>query len=684
MSARNQDILHQLIVERNIDENKLKDQLQISARQLNYRISQINEQLTEFGIPIIEKRKGRYYCSNQAIELLYSKRKIKEIVFPVEDRIQIILLLILGREEEISLDHLSIELQVSKNTILSDIKKSKEFLEKHELIMEYSRKKGYYIQGEEWHKRMALSNAITTLYRKYGENILDQLLEGYNENKLIVKESVLQIEKYLSIKYTDEDFYPLIYFISVTLGRINRGQLVDDLYLIDPKEIANTKEYQSLIYLFNDFPEIPETERLYTSLQLLGSNVRNKRPLKEEDLPALGNSLWEFLTKFEANTFLVLGDKKELLRKLMNHFKPAYYRIKYNLSFENVLYEQIISKYHVLHDFVRQSIRPLEIFFQTEIADQEIAYITLFVGGHLLENDQNDFEEKVIKAVILCPNGVSMSKLMEKNLKTLFPEFLFYPANSVRDYEGFVLPHDIVFSTVPVKSDKEVYVVNELITKHEQLKLRRQVIKDTFKLDFDTLTSSDILNVVKKYAKIPDEKNLSEALDSLLVRETSNLNDALGEADPQNLSSILTKETIQIFEEEKEWEESLTEAGQLLIDKGKVGKDYVRLLLDEYYDMPDYIMVKQRILLPHLDPNRISQKLGVSILVLKKGLKYQERRIYVIALLTTPDKTSHLNILFDINRMAKDESFINKLKNVDTAEQAQKSIYQFLESKEEN
>ncbi|MDK6430191.1 PRD domain-containing protein, partial [Enterococcus faecalis] len=79
------------------------------------------------------------------------------------------------------------------------------------------------------------------------------------------------------------------------------------------------------------------------------------------------------------NTLLVLSDKKDLLIKLLNHFKPAYYRIKYDLSTGNVLYDKIRSEYNVLHNFVCQSISPLERFFQTEISDEEIAYITLFV-----------------------------------------------------------------------------------------------------------------------------------------------------------------------------------------------------------------------------------------------------------------------------------------------------------------
>lgn len=683
MSDRNQDILHQLIIKQNVNEQNLKKALSLTSRQLQYSIDQINDQLSELDIPGIEKKQGNYHFSSETVHLLKAELK-KNSIFPVEDRIQIILLLILIREEEMSLDHFSIEIQVSKNTVLTDLKKCREYLSSYDLLLRYSRKKGYYIDGEEWHKRTVLLNAISILYRAYGETIINQLMGSNNKDKQLVKKNVIQIEKFLSIKYTDEDFYSLIYFTSAILKRIEKGHYVNGLYLLDPKEIMSTIEYQSLVYLISDFPEIPENERLYISLQLLGSNARNSRPLREEDLPFLANSLWEFLNEFEANTLMLISDKKELLKKLINHFKPAYYRIKYNLSFENILYDQITSQYHVLHDFVRQSIQPLENFFQTQISDEEVAYITLFVGGHLLEKDHNDFEDKVIKAVILCPNGVSMSKLMEKNLKAIFPEFLFYPANSVRDYQGFVLPHDLVFSTVPIESAKMVYVIGELLSWNEQLKLRRRVIKDVFKLDFDTIKSTEILNIVKKYADVVNERELLESLASLLIKKPSMNNDDSENHRQLNVIEILSKRTIKIIEDEKNWDDLLKEASRLLIKAGTIGEEFIGPLMEEYGNKPSYIMVKQRILLPHLSPDRINQKLGISILILKNGLMYQGEKMYIIALLTTPDRTSHLDILFDINRMAKDDAFIHKLKEAKSPKDAKEKICAFLKSREDD
>lgn len=662
VSDRNLDILQQLIKQRSIKESELSQLFDLSARQLSYSIDSINEKLSENHLPTIEKRQGCYYAKNEAAEYLTIQQSIQDIIFSKEDRIYLLIIMILARTEELSLDHFCIELQISKNTALSDIKKAKEHLTKYQLKIEFSRKKGYVISGNEWDKRIVLFHAITKIYKYYGEKVTEELLEGSKKHLEQVKNDVLKIEKYIGVKYTDEDFYPLIYFIASLFIRIEREQLIDGSRIGDREEIERTKEYQSISYITTDFPKLPEAEKLFIALQLLSSNIRNKGMVSEKELPLLANSLWEFLIEFETNTFLVLSDKKDLLKKLLNHFKPAYYRIKYDLSTENVLYDKIRSEYKVLHDFVRQSIGPLEEFFETEIADEEIAYITLFVGGHLIGNDHNDLEEKIIKAVILCPNGISMSKLIEKKLKEIFPEFLFYPTNSVREYKSFVLPHDIVFSTVPVESEKKVYLISEILSKGEQLRLRQDVIKDLYHLDFSGIRSTDILNVVKQYVTVnkKTETNVLEALDSLLLGEQKRTNDE-GMGSKSELSQVIIKENILFIEDEVTWETLLRKASQCLIEQNIISSEYTDALLKEYRDQPAYIMLRQRIVLPHLDPTMIEQKLGVCFIVLKQGLEYQDQKVHVVALLTTPDKTSHLTILYHINRMAKDAEFIEQL-----------------------
>lgn len=678
MSVHDQEILQKLIKHRSLKEEELLEEFHISSRQLAYSIEAINDKLLAKKIPLIEKRNGYYYAKNEAADYLAIHQSVQDIVFTKEDRINLLLVMILTRVEELSLDHFCIGLQISKNTALTDIKRAKELLVKHHLEIDFSRKDGYVIVGAEWDKRVILFQAITDIYKKYGSNVTDQLLDSSRKHRDNVRADVLKIEKFLGVKYTDEDFYPLIYFISAIFVRIERGQIIDSTRISDREEIERTKEYQSLSYITTDFPNLPEDEKIFFALQFLSSNVRNKGMVSEKDLPQLANSLWEFLTEFETNTLLVLADKKDLLKKLLNHFKPAYYRIKYDLSTDNVLYEKIRSEYNVLHNFVRQSITPLEDFFQTEIADEEIAYITLFVGGHLISKDNNDLEEKIIKAVILCPNGISMSKLIEQKLKEIFPEFLFYPSYSIRDYEKFMLPHDIVFSTVPVKSDKKAYVISEILNKSDQLKLRQDVIKDVFHLDFDGIRSSDIVSVLKQYLTIDKsvESKILEDLDSLLLSDRKSVSSS--EVSPtKDILETITEKNILYIEDKISWESILELLSHTLIEQNIVSDAYTEFLKREYKDQPAYVMLRQRIVLPHLDPALIDQRLGVCFMVLKHGIMYQNKRIHIVALLTTPDKTSHLPILYHINRIAKDAEFIDELVKFEDPRKIMKAIQNF-------
>ncbi|MDN6724589.1 MAG: PTS sugar transporter subunit IIA, partial [Tetragenococcus halophilus] len=413
------------------------------------------------------------------------------------------------------------------------------------------------------------------------------------------------------------------------------------------------------------------------------TNVRNNNVLSDKDLPLLENALWEFLTEFEANTFLVLKDKKELLQKLINHFRPAYYRIKYNISVENVLYDRIRTEYRVLHNFVCESITPLEKFFQTTITDEEIAYITLFIGGHLVEKDSNDFEAKMIKAVILCPNGISMSNLIERNLRELFPEFLFYPTNSIREYQDFRLPHDIVFSTVPIQSNKKVYVINDILSKSEQVELRQHVMKDIFQLDFEGTSSQEIITLVKDFAVISNEKELRNQLDTLLLKgKDQSDKERSGSLGGKQLVDLLYKEQMILSDQKFEWENVLKELSNTLIDNNIIKDDYREFLLQEYREEPEYILIRNTVALPHLDPNQVTQDLGISFLLTEKGISYGSQTIHMAILLTTPDKTSHLGALYDIYKIASDERFIYELSKLKKKEKVIQRIGQYTFSKD--
>lgn len=61
--------------------------------------------------------------------------------------------------------------------------------------------------------------------------------------------------------------------------------------------------------------------------------------------------------------------------------KPAYYRIKYNLTEANEISEMINRDLKELHYLVKKSIQPLIDLIGCDIPESEVAYLTMLIGG---------------------------------------------------------------------------------------------------------------------------------------------------------------------------------------------------------------------------------------------------------------------------------------------------------------
>ncbi|MCU9789832.1 transcriptional antiterminator, partial [Enterococcus faecalis] len=78
--------------------------------------------------------------------------------------------------------------------------------------------------------------------------------------------------------------------------------------------------------------------------------------------------------------------------------------------------------------------------------------------------------------VIVCQNGVVVSKLMMENLKKLFPELHFIASLSKRDFYKYEEDYDLVFSTTPLNTDMNQYIVDPIMTYNQQIQLRYNVL----------------------------------------------------------------------------------------------------------------------------------------------------------------------------------------------------------------
>src|SRR5699024_10071479 len=124
------------------------------------------------------------------------------------------------------------------------------------------------------------------------------------------------------------------------------------------------------------------------------------------------------LLLFETSACVFLQDRKQLLDKLLLHVTPAYYRIKYHLTDVWESQHLISRDYKELHHLVAQSTTPLAQLIGNEIPDNETAFLTMLIGGWLRK--QGDSIEEKVKAIVVCPKGVSVSRLCLGDLRSYF------------------------------------------------------------------------------------------------------------------------------------------------------------------------------------------------------------------------------------------------------------------------
>lgn len=654
LDKRSKEVFKKMIQSPTISSKDLSLEFELSRGQLNYTIDKINDYLEEKNQPLIARtRQGKFLIEKEVIFeysqiFNVSELSLEEYVLSMEERIYVTLLIILSREEYLSLDHLVDELDVSRNTILRDVKELNHFLEDYHLNLHYDRSKGYLIQGDEWNKRLVLKSIIEKLYSKsIGEALILKVSKIDKKELADFKEKIYKIEKELSVEYTDDRILALPLLMIIIIRRIERGRLINYSFKINAKELSDTKEYLVTDKLFWEMEDINENERLYLTLQLLTANVSRKNILSVNQLTKMKHAIEETIDKFEKIAFITIQDKQSLVEKLMSHMSPAYYRIKYDLNLNSsYLNLNDNSELSSMYFLVSKSLFPLELFFDKSLPKIEVFFITLIISGHLMSNDHLVKINQHKKAIIVCSNGISISVLLEKTLETLLPEIEFVTTMSTRNfYKSDIDAIDYVFSVVPLETEKKVFLVDSLLSDKDKIHLRDEVLTYDKENLLEKISVDEIINIVKKHAVIENENLLRKSLqNSKKVTESYVSKPQYG----VRLKDLLTEDMIIYYPNQVSWEKVVTDLGNRLYEKDIITEEYIETILDQMPKIPSYIVLGNTIALPHASPEFGAKKLGIGVAVLKQGIPSEVGEIKTIVLLSSIDKEEHINVLYEL------------------------------------
>jgi len=663
LDERSNLILKRVVSNPGISNAELERKYHLSRRQISYSFTKINDWLKSNNYPKIQRTNGGKFIIDPLLMELFAEKvehSAGSYIPSEKERAQLVLLMLLGSEEELSLLHFSSSLSVSKNTVLRDMKYTQKIVNGYHLEIIYSRMHGYDIVGSEWNKRKLLIEVLRTVYDMYQGETYIQAYTGISREEIQrLKEQMEKVEKRLALQFIDQKIKLLPYTIAILLKRIKKGNLIKDSYHIDYEELSDTKEFEAAEILIEDAACIPKEERLFITLQLLTSNVLSSQFLREEETLELKSSLKNSLALFEKKACITFKEKEKLLQKLVLHMKPAYYRIKYQLTTNYSIIEKVSEEFEAIHYIVKDSLKPFETYIGCSIPESEVMFITVFIGGHLINSGETIQLKK--RAVVVCPNGVSISHLMEHTLRDLFPEFYFYEALSIREFEQSKAEFDMVFSPVTVQTSKHLFIVEQFISDFQKLQLRQRVIQTIFGLNTSVVNIEQLISVIEKYAKVDQKSQLQKALQDYfslqILNETSKNQE-------YSLADLITPETIVLRDQVESWKEAISIAAAPLLHKGVITEAYIDKMQEQYPSMSPHIVLRLNVAIPHASPEDGVQAVGMSLLKLKEGLLCGEQKVHFIVVIAAIDKKKHLNAMLQLMKLAEMNGVINEMKRL--------------------
>ncbi|API93277.1 transcriptional antiterminator [Virgibacillus pantothenticus] len=676
MNQRSMAILKMLVEQDGyLSSTQLSKAFRVSRRSIYNDIGRINDWLKEQGLDSVKQvRTEGFYLdesTKQTLKKTYVLVQDHYYEYTKEERRAWTFLHIACSSKPYFLEDLQNFFQVSRNTVLEDIKTIKKEIEFDQLEMYADRKKGYHILGKEMDVRKTITqylSIVTPTDNWY--SLLDQphvngadLPQTYSifDVKALhhIHHLLAEYEKQFNIEIIDDVLNSLVLWFHCFIKRMEQGATVQ----VDPieKEIIETTEIYLGVkrlcqHLFANITNAVDKkeESYYFAKYLLSAKVNyDLTPYKENSvMQSLIDVVEKMVTDFQLYAAVEFDEPEQIMENLLLHLKPAYYRIKYGIKLENTLRDSVKQTYPEVFHITKQVMKHFEALIEQTVDDNEIAFIATHFGGWL-RREGVILEEKPKKLLIVCTNGLGTSKLLESQLLTLFSNVKIHGVSSLREYQQMDLVVDFIVSTIPLPDrGVPVFVVSPVLNNDEKEQLLKNV-NSMFGVGTRKEYSVDsLLDIVQRYASIKDEEALRKEIRRFLYTPQQ----AISRSKKENLQQLLPMHRVQLQESISTWQQAIRLAAQPLLDEGYIKRGYIDKMLEAIYENGPYIVISDQFALPHAGPSEDVYQTGLSMLCLQQPVDLLGKDVSIIVVLASEDNEQHLKALAQLTKLFSEKN----------------------------
>ncbi len=662
-----------------MDIKYISEYFQVSERSIRYDIKEINEEfINNKNTNIIEMEEGKLVSNINKEELTSLIKNIlpQKYIFTSEERIEILLLEILLFREKFTLQALSDELLISKATLRKDIKDMNEKIKEFNVKIDINNNQGYMLTGEESSIRQLMINIL----HKYGgfiEEIEKEDINNLQIVKLLIfekkkkyfqnerinlyKSILLKIQQKTKKIITDEAYDALLLNMIITSIRNRNSHFITD-DISNSNFIKGTEEYKIIKEIFqNEDIDYREKDLIIFTDFYMGSYSYNTKFsfylnwMKIETL--VGRILEDAAKVFDIN----FKNDQILIKELINHMKPAIYRIKNKMSLKVSILEDVKSEYADLYEKTRVSLGVINEFLDENIDEDEIAFITIMFKRAINRNQEKLMGEEKRNILLVCGLGYSSSQFLAENINERFEVNIvdIIPFNQLENFE-YIKSVDLVISTIDIEMEgMEVVKVNPILQKEDIEKLEEYALtRKSSKIPI-----SKILKVIKENKHIENEAFIIENIKKQLKEYVKN--DVETEK-TSNFLELLDERNTALNIDLKNWEEVIEYSGKLLLDSGYIVSEYIEEMKEQIRNFGDYVVMGSNTILPHGKLNESVKKTGFSFVSLKNPISFFGSKIKIAICLASVAKHEHINAILELNNYFRDPEFEKELLKINT------------------
>ena len=441
-----------------LKEQSLPIKREMIAKHLGVSESTLRNTIRDFPVMNdvfrIELEKGKGYVlkiiNEKAFIDFLAELDLTPIPYPPSYRKNIILFYLLDSGDYITIASLEAKLQLSRSTIVKELKKVEDDLKILHLTLIRKSNYGIRISGKEEDIRRAFSKYVLgTVYDLTNVSAYFAFIKDIDFIKL--KEVFTQSMIENCLKLNQIAFDSIIAHLSILIYRVSKKNFIQDLILpIAPenrcKEIA--KDLISWISLTLQY-RIPDSE-----IEFLAVHIFCKASITELDdtQRILLQQKLDVLLKQLDNEFSTDFSTDEIFKELLLlHMFTLFNRLYYNFSLKNPLIEEIYKKHANVFVIGLRFATLIEEAYGLKMSRDEVGYLTLHFATHIERMKQSTLNN-IKRIMLICSPGGSR-QLIELKLKSVFSNAVIITIDQY-DLAKFSksLP-DLFLTTVPMTNE---------------------------------------------------------------------------------------------------------------------------------------------------------------------------------------------------------------------------------------